>query len=193
MYNSKLRKRDTKALQEYLETTLISHPLFMYYCPDKTKRAKYIDAFLDYHLPKWSKTGRVLIGPNKRSAAALIAKEDFEFFFTGAKSFPLLLISGGKRERLHRKVTKNIVGVLVPSGMQVKVLTLFGDSVKDKDDMMALVKQAAQQAKEENFVLVYETFSRRLIPDMEKLGFETGYQRNFMDTRYIQTLMTFNI
>ena len=193
MYNSKLRKRDAKALQEYLDTALISHPLFMYYCPDKSKRAKYIDAFLGYHLPKWAKTGSVIIGPNKRSAAALIAKEDFEFFFIGARSLPLLLIASGTRERLHRKVTKNIVGVLVPSGMPVKVLTIFGDSLKDKDDIMVLVKQAAQQAKEENFVLVYETFSCRLIPDMEKLGFETGYQRNFMDTRFIQTLMTFNI
>lgn len=193
MYNSKLRKRDTKALEEYLKTALISHPLFMYYCPDRTQRTKYIDAYLDYHLPKWSKTGSVLIGPEKRSAASLIAKEDFEFIISGSRAFPLLLSGATNRIRLHRKVTRNIVSVLVPSGMPVKVLTLFGDSTKDKDDMMALVKQAAQQAKEENFVIVYETFSRRLILDMEKLGFETGYQRNFMDTRFIQTLMTFNI
>lgn len=193
MYNSKLRKRDTKALEEYLKTALISHPLFMYYCPDRTQRAKYIDAYLNYHLPKWSKTGSVLIGPEKRSAASLIAKEDFEFIISGSRAFPLLLSGATNRIRLHRKVTRNIVSVLVPSGMPVKVLTLFGDSTRDKDDMMAIVKQAAQQAKEENFVIVYETFSRRLIPDMEKLGFETGYQRNFMDTRFIQTLMTFNI
>lgn len=193
MYNSKLRKRDTKALEEYLVTALGAHPLFMYYCPDRTQRQKYIEAFLNYHLPKWSKTGSILIGPKKRSAASLIAKEDFEFLISGRRALPLLLEGGVSRIRLHRKVTRNIVSVLVPSGMPVKVLTLFGDSTKDKDDMLALVKQAAQQAKEENFVIVYETFSRRLIPDMEKLGFETGYQRNFMDTRFIQTLMTFNI
>ena len=55
------------------------------------------------------------------------------------------------------------------------------------------MSEAQDLADEKQFVLVYDTFSRRLVDALKNQGFSTGYQRNFLDTHFIQTLMTYNI
>lgn len=190
---SKLTKSEEERLIHYFESSLLSHPLFMYYCPDKTKRAQYIRAYFDYHLPFWAKEKNALLSPQKHVVAALVDKNAFTYSLSGMKAWKLSLNYEMKRIRLHRKVTHNIVGVMVPADMPVRVLTIFGNAQTDLSEVLAVVQEAQERAESEGFVLVYETFSRRLITEMEQLGFEMGYQRNFMDTRFVQTLMTYNI
>ena len=75
----------------------------------------------------------------------------------------------------------------------MQVLTLFGNAAAQKQELLQLVSEAQDLADEKQFVLVYDTFSRRLVDALENQGFSTGYQRNILDTHFIQTLMTYNI
>ena len=107
----------------------------------------------------------------------------------------LSMLSGDRFRRIqsHRNVTRNIVGVMIPREKPVQVLTLFGNAAAQKQELLQLVSEAQDLADEKQFVLVYDTFSRRLVDALENQGFSTGYQRNFLDTHFIQTLMTYNI
>ena len=82
---------------------------------------------------------------------------------------------------------------MIPREKPVQVLTLFGNAAAQKQELLQLVSEAQDLADEKQFVLVYDTFSRRLVDALENQGFSTGYQHNFLDTHFIQTLMTFNI
>lgn len=189
---SKIEKDEISAVSDRMSKECIGHPLFMYYCPNKSKRANFINVFFTHYLDKWKKNGTAFYSKDKRAVASLIDRNDFEFGFSGKKALKLSLISDKKRIFAHREIVLGIVGILVPDSMNAKVLNLYCDSSCHKDSALKLVKEAMKLAKKEDFVLVYETFSRRFIPDMEKLGFTVGFQRNFIGTQYVQTLMTYN-
>lgn len=191
-----LSKQNAQAMDKLalrLTRTALSHPLMMYYCPNKEKRSRYIRAYFRYHLPKWAKADSAIVSEDGHVVATLVDRNSFAYSFSGKYALQLFLAGDIRRLRLHRRVTHNIVNVMVPLTMPVRVMTLFGDSRTEQDALLEVVRAAQARARQEGFVLVYETFSRRLLSEMEALGFSAGYQRNFVNTQFVQTLMTYNI
>ncbi len=173
---------------EFFSASLISHPLMMYYCPDRSKREKFITRYMEHNLPHWIADGTVLVSDSAHVAGVLLPKNAPEY-----RTMPILTGDRTRRIQAHRNVTRNIVGVMIPREKPVQVLTLFGNTTAQKQELLQLASEAQDLADEKQFVLVYDTFSRRLVDALEAQGFSTGYQRNFLDTHFIQTLMTYNI
>ena len=176
-------KKEQAPLVEFLGASLLSHPLMMYYCPDRDKREKFITRYMEHNLPRWIQTGTVLVSDPAHAVGVPKNAPEYRSPSNGALS----MLSGDRFRRIqsHRNVTRNIVGVMIPREKPVQVLTLFGNAAAQKQELLQLVSEAQ--------VLVYDTFSRRLIDALENQGFSTGYQRNFLDTHFIQTLMAYNI
>ena len=186
-------KKEQAPLITFLGASLLSHPLMMYYCPDRERREKFITHYMERYLPRWTEMGTVLVSDPAHAVGVLLPKDAPEYR-SPAKT-ALSMLPGGKIQRIqaHRNVTRNIVGVMIPREKPVQVLTLFGNATAQKQELLQLVSEAQDLADEKQFVLVYDTFSRRLVEALEGQGFSTGYQRNFLDTHFIQTLMTYNI
>ena len=43
-------KKEQAPLVEFLGASLLSHPLMMYYCPDRDKREKFITRYMEHNL-----------------------------------------------------------------------------------------------------------------------------------------------
>lgn len=181
-------KKEQAPLVEFLSASLLSHPLMMYYCPDRSKREKFITRYMEHNLPHWIEEGTVLVSDSAHAVGVLLPKNAPEY-----RPMPIWAGERARRILSHRNVTHNIVGVMIPREKPVQVLTLFGNATAQKQELLQLVSEAQDLADEKQFVLVYDTFSRRLVGELETRGFSTGYQRNFLDTHFIQTLMTYNI
>ena len=186
-------KKEQAPLVEFLGASLLSHPLMMYYCPDRDKREKFITRYMEHNLPRWIQTGTVLVSDPAHAVGVLLSKDAPEYRSPSKGALSMLSVDHSRRIQSHRNVTRNIVGVMIPREKPVQVLTLFGNAAAQKQELLQLVSEAQDLADEKQFVLVYDTFSRRLIDALENQGFSTGYQRNFLDTHFIQTLMTYNI
>ena len=65
----------------------------------------------------------------------------------------------------------------------------------DADDTIeeCMLEKMYEKAEKENFVILYETLSKRLVPEFEKSGFECVYAKQFIGTRFFQTVMAYNI
>lgn len=190
---SQWNKKEQAPLIEFLSASLLSHPLMMYYCPDREKREKFITRYMERYLPRWVQTGTVLVSDPAHAVGVLLPKNAAEYLSPAKTALSMLPGSKVQRIQTHRNVTRNIVGVMIPREKPVRVLTLFGNATAQKQELLQLVSEAQDLADEKQFVLVYDTFSRRLVDALENQGFSTGYQRNFLDTHFIQTLMTYNI
>ena len=183
-------KKEQAPLVEFLGASLLSHPLMMYYCPDRDKREKFITRYMEHNLPRWIQTGTVLVSDPAHAVGVLLPKDAPEYRSPSKGALSMLSGDRSRRIQSHRNVTRNIVGVMIPREKPVQVLTLFGNAAAQKQELLQLVSEAQDLADEKQFVLVYDTFSRRLVDALENQGFSTGYQRNFLDTHFIQTLMT---
>lgn len=189
----KLNKNNFERIKELLAPQLISHPHFMFYCISKAKRPAFINDFLNYHLYRWSEQGQLYSSPNVKFLATLVNINSFEYKFHGKNALKLRLNENASRVFVHRENAENITRILVPPNIEARVLTLYGSPSSDPDDLKALIAEIKAAAEKDGFAVVYETFSRRLIECMESLGFETAYQRPFLDTQFIQTLMIYNV
>ena len=137
--------------------------------------------------------GTVLVSDPAHAVGVLLPKNAPEYRSPSMGTLSMLSGDRFRRIQSHRNVTRNIVGVMIPREKPVQVLTLFGNAAAQKQELLQLVSEAQDLADEKQFVLVYDTFSPRLGDALENQGFSTGYQRNFLDTHFIQTLMTYNI
>ena len=77
--------------------------------------------------------------------------------------------------------------------MKKRLLTIYASPDATAKELEEIISVSMKRAKEEGFVLVYETFSKRFIPGFEENGFVTGYARQFLNTQFFQTVMTYNI
>ena len=63
----------------------------------------------------------------------------------------------------------------------------------DFEKIEALVDEIIEYSKNENITLVFETFSRRYVLGMEYKGFVTAYRKQFLNTQFVETVMTYNM
>lgn len=191
MNPSKIDKEAEEKTISFMTDELTKHPLFMYLCPDLKRRPEFIRRYFAYHLPRWIKHGEVLISQSGETVVALLDRNNFEFRFVGRHALKLRLDKNNTRVLMHRHTVRDISNIMIPEYMDVRVMTLFGNLNKNPHEIIDLVNEAKKKAKEENFVLIYETLSKRMIPCMEELDFQRGYQRKFLNTQYIQTMMVY--
>lgn len=189
----KINKALVQSLEAALAPQLISHPLMMFYCPDRQEREGFIQHYLNYYLYSWAKYGELYVGEDKKTVASLVSVGAFEYKFSGKNAMEMRFNKNSGRIFVHREIVEGIADVVVPDNIEARVLTLYGMYGKNPDEVRMLVKELKSHAEEKGFAIVYETFSKRLIPFMQEQGFETAYQKQFMDTQFIQTAMTYNI
>ncbi|MGN0522078.1 MAG: hypothetical protein ACI4IQ_05510 [Eubacterium sp.] len=188
-----ITNKDVSIIKSNLIPQLVSHPLFMFYCPEKSRREKFINNFLDYYLYNWSKFGELYVSDTKSTVATLVNIHAFEYKFSGKNAMKMKVDRNSHRIFLHRETVENITAIIVPQTVETRILTLYGSVDNNPDEIKALVREIKEHSKEKNFAVVYETFSKRLLDFMSSEGFETSYQKQFLTTQFFQTLMTYNV
>lgn len=189
----KMNKDRAAGMKEILAPLLLTHPHFMFYCTDKSKRDVFINDFLNYYLFSWSKQGQLYSSPNLKAIAALVDVNSFEYKFHGNNALKLRHNKNSSRIFVHRENVENITKILIPPNIEARVFNIYGSVGNGADEIKALVAEIKSAAEKDGFAVVYETFSRKLIELMESMGFEVAFQRPFLDTRFIQTLMIYNV
>ena len=81
----------------------------------------------------------------------------------------------------------------MPGNKQAMVLTVYSDPNGKFDSLRELIAEAVDFADRENITLIYDTFSRKYIDYMQSKNFVVAYSKPFMDTQFIETVMTYNV
>lgn len=184
-------KKANIALCEKLTEKLIKYPMFMHFCPTLEDREKFIKAFLYYYIFEWSEFDTLLTDKNQTILATMIDPHSFEYKFKGKGARALKKLKTSKSIFVHREVVKGIVHIVAPGFMKPRVLNIYAMSESDMSAVEEIVDEAIQISNENGYTLVYETFSQKIIPFMQSKGFALSYQKQFMDTRFVETLMTY--
>lgn len=181
-----------QTLQENLNKYMLTDPLFMLFCPQKSKRADFCNKYFSYYLEKWQKKGCLIISESKKTAVTLIDPNSFKYKISGKNALPLKLSGNAGNVFIHQKAVQSITDIIIPAQMEKRILTIYGNPAENLDEILSLTEECMQKAKEEGFILVYETLSRKLVPLFEKKDFEINYAKQFMNTQFFQTVMTYN-
>lgn len=190
MNEKRQRKISASLLKARLSKIVMSDPLFIFYCPVKKKRASFADKYFSYYINQWNENGELIIGRSGCLAATLINPDDFSYKFWGKHGIALRLSRSKRNIILHREVVQNVTNVILPESINKKVLSLYADS-DNGSGISELIDECIRRANDENFVLVYETLSEKLIPLFESKGFGVAFTKQFMNTPFLQTLMTY--
>lgn len=191
MTNKKESTQNIKAFSRDYSRIFVKDPLFMFFCPQKSNRSRFIEKYFLYNLPKWEQNGELININSKNVVGTLIDADNFENKVSAIKSLRYGKYSSNIES--HMDVVENIVNIVVPLQMKKRLLNIFAGPEVTADEINKIIEICKKKADEENFVLIYETFSRRFIPLFEENGFETGYGRQYLNTQFFQTVMTYNI
>lgn len=193
MSNAGKKKLNSAALAGKFAKSFIKEPLFMFFCPLKAKREDFIEKYFAYYLYKWQDKNALMLSESQNIIAVLENPNDFKFRFSGKKSFPLIRNRFSFNIFNHQEIVQDIINIVVPEHMEKRLLTLYASPEVTVKELDEIISASMKKAKDEGFVLVYETFSKRFISTFEEKGFETGYARQFLNTQFFQTVMTYNI
>lgn len=171
----------------------MSNPHMMFYCPDKLKRERFIDKFLSYYIYNWSKKGEAFLSPSRMALASLADRDSLEYGLSGKNAVKLRMDACSRRILIHRGTVEEITNILIPRSMQTKIMMLHCSPVNNADEIAALTDEIKELARGQGFAVAFETFSKTVASFMEAMGFEIGYQRQFLDTQFLQTVMTYNV
>lgn len=186
-----VKKEDNQRLTDALAPKLIKYPKFMCFCPKLQDREKFIKAFLSYYLNKWTEEGILLTDDNESLLATLIDTHSFEYKFKGKGAHTLKRSPYSKAIFDHRKNLKEIVHIVAPGRMNPRVLTLYTENEGDEAVVEKVIDEAIEIANENNYTLIYQTFSQKGINLFQRKGFGLAYQSSYNCTRFIETLMVY--
>lgn len=184
---------NAQALANDYSRLFIKDPLFMFFCPDKSERASFIQKYFLYYIDRWRTDGAFVSSKNKSIAASLADPDNFRFRFSGRKSFAMKFSRYSCNVLNHMEIVQSITNIVAPVQMKKKVLSVYAAPEVCEDDIIKIIERFKKEAENENYVLVYETLSKRFTQIFEECGFETSYARQFMNTQFFQTVMTYNI
>ena len=182
-----------KDICDNLGSKLLTDPLFMYLCPEKAVRHEYIDAYFNYYIYEWSRCDTLLCADANNALISLVDPDTFDYRFKGKGAFRMKRFKLASNVFLHRENIDSISEIIVPESREKRVMTVFGNVSTDIEAINQLIDEAIDLAQQENFVIIYDTFSSRLLPLMEQKGFRAVYQKNFLSTRFVQTVMVYNL
>ena len=191
MLINELSKKEIKEISKELAPKLTSHPAFMFYCKNGKNRQKFIEDYFCYFLNKWNK--KQLIFTNE-SHDAIIALVDINEFHTKDKGISASKLKKYKNPYAnvlyHQGNIAYLAEIVAPANIDTKIMTVYA-TLKNADIIESLVDEVVEISKKNNFMVVYETFSKKANEIMGKKGFETAYEKQFQGTQYFETVMTY--
>lgn len=193
MYINGIDKKTLREISERFGERFIKDPLFMFLCSDLNKRKAFIYDYMMYYLPRFIDEETVFIDKHATAVVTLVDPSDFEYKFKGLSGQRLKKYSFSSKVFVHKENLEDICDTLLPGNKQSMVLTAYGDPNGNFDSLQGLIDEAVDFADREDITLVYDTFSRKHIDYMQSKGFVVAYSKPFMDTRFIETVMTYNV
>lgn len=193
MYINSIDKKTLREISERFGERFIKDPLFMFFCSDINKRKAFIYDYMMYYLPRFVDEETVFIDKHATAVVTLVDPNDFEYKFKGLSGQKLKKYSFSSKVFLHKENLEDICDTLLPGNKQAMVLTVYSDPNGKSDSLQELIAEAVDFADRENITLVYDTFSRKYIDYMQSKDFVVAYSKPFMDTQFIETVMTYNV
>ena len=191
MLLNNLTKKEIKEISAEIAPKLISHPAFMFYCKNGSNRQKFIEDFFCYFLSKWSE--KELIFTNE-THDVILTLVDINEFHTKDKGIAAKKLKRYKNQyanvQYHQGNIFYLAEIVAPAYINTKIMTVYA-TLKNASIIDEMVKEAIKMSKEQDFMIVYETFSKKSNEIMAKLGFEKAYEKQFQGTQYFETIMTY--
>ena len=192
MLLKELKDKDIKKLSAELAPKLVENKLFKFLCPESDEREDFIDAYLNYNLPRWLSRGDfVLTDSNFDVLVVLSSPRRASHKFSGKGAKKLKKFPSAPSIFYYRGNLSYITHLIAPRNKRLKVMAILDDSKHD-DVVFELVNEAIALKYKYDFNLMYESLSRRLIGSMQQLGFIISYQKQFGATGYMETIMMYN-
>lgn len=182
-----------KEINSTLAPKLNKDPLFMFFCPILSKRQDFINAYFNYYIYEWSRYDELLYDEKSKSLISLVDPATFEYKFKGKGAHSMKKFKTSSNVFAHRENLEEIFEILVSPTRECRVMTLYANCDTDFDSIVMLVDEAMEIAQKNNYILMFETFSRKLISFFEAKGFSVASQKQFLNTQFIETVMTYNI
>ena len=186
------QKEQLKAISHNMSSKLLTHPLFMYYCPEKAVRREFINCYFNYYMNIWQKNDIVLCNDENTAIVSIVNPREYSFKFSGKGAGRLKEFKLSPNIFQHQSEIQQIFDVVVPETREGRVMLVYASINTEFNDVQKLVKEAMEIAKKENFILLYDTFSLRLQPLMRTFGFKLVYNKNFLDTNFLHSVMVHN-
>lgn len=193
MYINGIDKKTLREISERFGERFIKDPLFMFFCSDINKRKAFIYDYMMYYLPRFVDEETVFIDKHATAVVTLIDPNDFEYKFKGLSGQKLKKYSFSSKVFLHKENLEEICETVLPGNKQAMVLTVYSDPNGKFDSLRELIAEAVDFADREDITLIYDTFSRKYIDYMQSKDFVVAYSKPFMDTQFIETVMTYNV
>lgn len=193
MYINGIDKKTLREISERFGERFIKDPLFMFFCSDINKRKAFIYDYMMYYLPRFVDEETVFIDKHATAVVTLVDPNDFEYKFKGLSGQKLKKYSFSSKVFLHKENLEEICETVLPGNKQAMVLTVYSDPNGKFDSLRELIAEAVDFADRENITLIYDTFSRKYIEYMQSKDFVVAYSKPFMDTQFIETVMTYNV
>ena len=192
MIIDKLDKNTINLISAQMSQDLVKHPLFMFFCSDMNKRSAFIQDYFKYYLPEWLKNDVVIMNEEGTALVVLSDPYEFEYKFKGLNAYKMKKYSFASTVFVHRENLETICEILLPEHEQSLVMTVYAGTLASQKDVLNLVTQAREYAQTNGIMLAYDTFSRRMIQPIEQLGFTVAYSKQFLNTRFLETVMICN-
>lgn len=193
MYINSIDKKTLREISERFGERFIKDPLFMFFCSDINKRKAFIYDYMMYYLPRFVDEETVFIDKHATAVVTLVDPNDFEYKFKGLSGQKLKKYSFSSKVFLHKENLEEICETVLPGNKQAMVLTVYSDPNGKFDSLRELIAEAVDFADREDITLIYDTFSRKYIDYMQSKDFVVAYSKPFMDTQFIETVMTYNV
>lgn len=193
MYISNIDNKTLKEISERFSERFVKDPLFMFLCSDINKRKAFIYDYMMYYLPRFIDKEYVFIDKHATAVATLVDPTDFEYKFKGISGQRLKKYSFSSKVFVHKENLEEICDTVLPGNKQAMVLTLYSAPNGKFESLQGLIDEAIEFANKEDITLIYDTFSRKYINYMQSKDFVVAYSKPFMDTQFIETVMTYNV
>lgn len=193
MLVTELKRSEVSRIANDMSENLIKFPLFMFFCMDMTKRQSFIKDYFSYHLPKWVKNSKVFATDNFDAIVVLSDPLSFEYKYKGVNAPLMKKYKFSSTVFIHRENTEQICDILLPYTKPSRVITIYSGAQVGFERIESVIDEVIEYSNAENVTLVFETFSRRYLPGMEYKGFVTAYRKQFMNTQFVETVMTYNM
>lgn len=193
MIYTELEKSEVKAIAQTMSKKLIKQPLFMFFCQDITKREDFIYDYFRYYLPEWSKNETLFMNEDKSVIISMVDPRNFVYKFKGINAHRIKKNKTASTIFMHRENLEDIYDILVPPHKDTRIIHIYANPEKDSEDIVKLVKEVLKVADEQDLTILYDTFSRKYINFMLSVGLPVAYQKQFLNTQYIETIMTYNL
>lgn len=191
MLINSIDKKTLKAVSERFGKRFVKEPLFMFFCSSVNKREQFITDYMRYYIPRYVEDETVFIDSSATAMVSLVDPANFEYKFKGLSGQKLKKYSFSSTVFVHKENLESICETVFPDDKPARVMTCYANPNGDFDRIKALIDEAIEFADKEGIAIAYDTFSRKLIDYMLTKGFVMTYQKPFLDTQFIETVMVY--